>query len=80
MTISTWENLHYSTKRPSTSRLLRIDNKSNVSYPKVSVLLKPLLSASKHLQKLSQPTFPEVFREFLYTSPAFNWAIICVVN
>ncbi|KAH3896937.1 hypothetical protein DPMN_021121 [Dreissena polymorpha] len=80
MTISSWENLHYSTKRPSTSRLLRIDNKNNVSHPKVSVLLKPLLSASKHWQKLSQPTFPEVFHEFLYSSPAFNWAIICVVN
>ncbi|KAH3890542.1 hypothetical protein DPMN_014627 [Dreissena polymorpha] len=64
MTISSCENLHYSTERPLTSRLLRIDNKNNVSYTKVSVLLKPLLSASKHWQKLSQPKFPEVFHEF----------------
>ncbi|KAH3711769.1 hypothetical protein DPMN_071443 [Dreissena polymorpha] len=71
MTISSWENLHYSTKRPSTSKLLRIDNNNN-SYPKVSVLLKLLLSSSKHKQKLSQPTFPEVLHEFLYMSPAFN--------
>ncbi|KAH3702279.1 hypothetical protein DPMN_077290 [Dreissena polymorpha] len=80
MTISSWENLHYSTKRPSASRLLRIDNKNDVSYPNVSVLFKQLLSFSKHWQKFSQPTSPDVFHEFLYTYPAFNWATIYVVN